>query len=86
LPSAGADAQTQKAKLVAHQLMEGNQVQPLYYDQPEVFIPILREAQIQAEFSDHQAWQRFEDYIQMLLDVRAAERAADRGAATPRSH
>lgn len=83
LPEQPTDDQADKAQLENHQMLLGYDVQPQYYDPPEIHIPVHRSAQIQAEqVGDQEAWQRIEQHVQLHLQV-AAENAAQIGQIVP---
>jgi hypothetical protein len=66
LPDKPADDQLEKAQRENHRLLQGEQLEPAYYDPPEVHIPIHRGAQIQADQSgDVAATQRIEEHIKL---------------------
>jgi hypothetical protein len=66
LPDKPADDQLEKAQRENHRLLQGEMLQPAYYDPPEVHIPIHRGAQIQADQSgDVAATQRIEEHIKL---------------------
>jgi hypothetical protein len=76
LPEKPSDDQLEKAQRENHRLLQGEQLEPAYYDPPEVHIPIHRGAQIQADQSgDIQAVQTIEAHIK-LHEQMAAENAA----------
>src|SRR6266540_1737906 len=80
LPESFGDDQAEKAELENHKLFMGEQIEPAYYDPPEVHVPIHRTAQIDAEQSGELAtWQLIEEHIQLhkqIADENATKAAA----------
>jgi hypothetical protein len=76
LPEDAKDDQLEKAQRENHRLLQGEQVEPAYYDPPEVHIPIHRGAQIQADQAhDVGATERIEEHIK-LHEQMAEQNAA----------
>lgn len=70
LPEEPTDAQTDKAELENHLLNEGQQVQPAYYDSPQVHIPIHRDAQTDADMAgDPETVALIEQHIQQHIQL-----------------
>jgi hypothetical protein len=72
LPSMGTDEQVEKAERENERMIEGEEVEPAYYDPLPVHLPIHREAQIQAEqMGDFATWKRIETHNQRHYLIEA---------------
>src|SRR6266542_3263681 len=84
LPDSPADDQAQKAEFENHLMLAGIEVEPRYYDPPEVHVPRHRQAQIQADqVGDIAAWERIERHVQATLALAQQMSAALQSNAPP---
>jgi hypothetical protein len=71
LPDSPSDDQAQKAEIENHMMLQGIEIQPRYWEPPEVHVPRHRQAQIQAdEVGDLAAYERIERHIQATLQLQ----------------
>jgi hypothetical protein len=79
-PESPTDTHQEKARWENTRLLEGDEVEPAYYDPPDVHVPVHREAQVEAEMAgDMDAYQRIENHI-AWTEKKAAENAERQAA------